>query len=714
MLAGLFKTSPSKSPGSPTRSTKQASRSVYHHGYAPSASAGLTLASRPRPIEVAASVALSPAGPSRSRGLSQWAIELSSPPRVADACEDGGKPPEPVPSSEKRPAASHGRMVEGLAMLANSDRLMPWVRHMEIGPGRFYTGFLDEQGLPDIFGFIQYFGHDIGAALDASEHVFGLHVRAHFESRSSLDGRNFIQTARHDVRAVSSLPSVVTHVVHRPAASTQGSLAVYIGEMRQGRRHGLGRIKFHSGNEYAGTWNHDQPQGVGVERRADRSRHYGHFSRWQCHGYGLAIEGQNEGPGFRTTEGLFADGKVDICAVGGRMQTERFLISRDEFWTRHRSDAFDPGNDRHIDLVRAVDSVFQKALEAERGANVMANLTLHLDQTCARLAKPALHQPGLGAGPGMREGDLDDRVQNFCSRSFDESAALKLSWSDLLAASAYTELVFGSLLSQLCRVAGDFAATGPGSCSRAVGLEAVSWASKNSDQSNAAVHLFLHEKFEVLSSTQPLLLAFERQLCRELATALAVSLDRLTILASNPSTTAPPAVTVVLLILSDTSGPTPAAIANRLQAQVSSADSCLKTGTYTRNLFRCKDLGCTSHRDGAPPPYERAYQVQPGHFPWHSTPHSDQDNFPIYDISTISTFHRQPSDGESAFRGSSSSFTPSKYEVSSADGVFTSQERFLSSLLERLRGCLWGNILRAVPAKIRIWEKYQQQHVFRS
>ena len=669
MLGGIFKTSPSKNPGSPARGAKQASRSACHHGYAPSSSPGLTWASRPRPIEVAASVALSPAGPSRARGLSQWAIELSSPPRVADVSEDGGKPPEPVPSSEKRQAASDRRMRECLAMLANSDRLMPWVRHMEIGPGRVFTGFLDEQGLPDIFGFIQYFGHDIGVALNASEHAFGLHVRAHFESRSSLDGRKFMQTARHDVRPVSSLPSVVTHTVHRRAASSQGAIAVYIGEMTKGRRHGLGRIKFHSGGEYAGTWNQDQAQGVGVERRSDKSRHYGQFLRGLCHGYGLSIEGQAEGLGFRTTEGLFSGGEVDVCAVGGRMHAQRFLISRDEFWACHGTDAFDPGKDRHMDLVKEVDTVFQKALEAERGANVLANVTLYLDETCARLAKPALHQPGLGAG------DLDDRVQNFCSRPFDESAALKLSWADQLAAGAYTELVFGSLLSQLRRVAGNFDAIGPGCFSQAGCVGAVNLAS-NSDQSNAVVHLSLREKFEVVSSTQPLLLAFERQLCKELARVLAVALDRLTILASNPSTTVPPAVTVALLILSDTAGPTPAEIAHRLQAHVSSADSCLKTGTYTRSLFRCKDLACKRHRDDARPPHDRTYPSQTGRFPWHVTSNSDHDVFPIYDMPTVTTFHRPSSDGESTFRraaGSSSSYAPSKYEVSSAARAFTSQ-----------------------------------------
>ena len=669
-MLSLFTTTPGKAgSSSPTRGGREEKRSA-HSGYAPSASPGLSWGGRPQPIEVSASVALSPAGAGRASGLSQWAIGMNSPPNMENAGGSGAKPPEPVLSSHKSQAASDGRLQKALAMLADSDRLMPWVKRMEIGPGLIFTGFVDEHGVPDVFGYIKYYGHDDDVVLNAIPQAHRLHVSTHYECSfgATHSKRQLRHTARHDIRPVSSLPSVVTNIVHRQAIATKQVLAVFIGEIRKGHRHGLGRIKFHSGREYAGQWDQDQAQGVGVERRADKSKYYGHLARWRRHGYGLSIQGHQEGgSGYATTEGLFTDGREDLCTVRGYMQADRFQVTRRDFVSMHfdciiSSEAFDPCVREHMDLVGEADAAFQRAVEAERGANVIVNLVLHLDDTCTRFIKTGEPVPSAHADPA--------RAHNFCSRSYEESSLLKDVWVDTLAAGSYTELVYGSLLSHLRRAAASsFDTHAPGSLFQSEASEANSLPARhdlpnvNSDI-DLRLQLCLRENFEIISSTRAGLMAFERNLCREIATAVGIPLDRFAILATGPSDAS---VAVLLLILADALGPAPAVIGERLTAQLSFAGSSLRNGSLSRKVFRCTpyERRVTERCSNSQYPHIKAHLSQTTLFPWHIDHFGSVANdVPVVSIFD-STFRRQSFDGRRP-AGSNASNVPTKYQVSCA------------------------------------------------
>ena len=303
--------------------------------------AAITL--QPLPIEVSASVA--PLGPGRVAGLSQWAISLGKPeapaqyaaaaraPLGASPTSDG--PADPVTESEKKRADRH--LMGILTMVANSDSVMPWVRNMEIGHGVVYSGFIDDEGFPDLFGCIKYFGAS-QSTVDGPGGAYRVHViTQHGVSQpSGWNSRQLDKTAKHVVRPTFSLPSMVAHIVHRASPATSGmtAQAVYLGELHKGRRHGLGRIKYLAGAEYAGTWEHDQMQGVGVMRQADGSRYYGSIMRKLYHGHGLLIaRDPTVDQGFRTTEGLFTDGHCDICAIVGHMPLKNFHIKRNSFVT---------------------------------------------------------------------------------------------------------------------------------------------------------------------------------------------------------------------------------------------------------------------------------------------------------------------------------------------------------------------------------------------
>jgi hypothetical protein len=387
----------------------------------------------PHPIQVNSDVALSQGV--RNTGLSQWAItSLKS--RIRDdkqntlisnpldehrqdhspgsraylqhASSVGGSvsqkehPAHPVPEPvmQTMPVQKDTRLAQSLAILANTGGAMPWVKSIEIGHGVVFTGFVDDEGLPDLFGYIEYFGEDAGIA----DNVGGdFSMRLHTQHGTAY-------TAKHEVQSFFTLPSVVTNIVHRtrPAASGRPALAVYLGAVHRGGRHGLGRIRYASGAEYSGTWHHDQIRGVGVERRIGGSRYYGCMLRKRYHGHGLLVE-HHPAKGFQTTEGLFTgrisltsatstccelnqmtiwrilpDGCRDLVAVLGQMQNSSFHITRDlavSYYSDHviAREPFQTRLPENVKLIEEVNEAFVKALEAERGTSFIANLVLEMD-----------------------------------------------------------------------------------------------------------------------------------------------------------------------------------------------------------------------------------------------------------------------------------------------------------------------------------------------
>jgi hypothetical protein len=252
--------------------------------------------------------------------------------------EQGNLPPEPVSGCVK--VLLDERLKQSIAILAKPDNYFLWVSNMEIGPAVLFSGCVDENGLPDLFGCVKYFGDE--ECIEKAGDNFRLHVQ-------QRKGKNCRQG--YVVRSVFSLPSVVTNIVRRTFLAS-GPAAVYIGEMHRGQRHGLGRIKYLSGNEYAGQWGHNRIQGFGVQRRSDCSRYYGTMVRKHFHGYGLLIEkGSANGPGktgFQTTEGLFTNGYPDIKCIIGHMQPTSFQITREILASYHHGQHYNvPNTPRH-------------------------------------------------------------------------------------------------------------------------------------------------------------------------------------------------------------------------------------------------------------------------------------------------------------------------------------------------------------------------------
>jgi hypothetical protein len=60
----------------------------------------------------------------------------------------------------------------------------------------------------------------------------------------------------------------------------------YIGQLKSGKRHGIGVLIWEDGSKYSGEWSDDHPCGFGVEKYADGSNYAGCFLQDLRHGYG--------------------------------------------------------------------------------------------------------------------------------------------------------------------------------------------------------------------------------------------------------------------------------------------------------------------------------------------------------------------------------------------------------------------------------------------
>ena len=99
----------------------------------------------------------------------------------------------------------------------------------------------------------------------------------------------------------------------------------YIGQIKNGKRHGLGVLKWADGSKYSGEWSDDHPCGFGVEKYADGSAYMGCFLQDLRHGYGefevspgVSYCGQFEGGemhGALYISEMCADGSVRTVAA---------------------------------------------------------------------------------------------------------------------------------------------------------------------------------------------------------------------------------------------------------------------------------------------------------------------------------------------------------------------------------------------------------------
>jgi hypothetical protein len=80
----------------------------------------------------------------------------------------------------------------------------------------------------------------------------------------------------------------------------------YVGQMRDGKRHGLGVVQTKDGDRQAGEWRDNVLDGLGIEHQADGTRYEG---RWQeGHSTGLGLL---EKPGVERAEGNFVAGRLE-------------------------------------------------------------------------------------------------------------------------------------------------------------------------------------------------------------------------------------------------------------------------------------------------------------------------------------------------------------------------------------------------------------------
>ncbi|CAI2360757.1 unnamed protein product [Moneuplotes crassus] len=63
--------------------------------------------------------------------------------------------------------------------------------------------------------------------------------------------------------------------------------SVYVGEVRNGKRHGKGTISFRDGRRYEGLWENDLRTGYGVKKYLNGDHYVGHFHEGKAHGKGI-------------------------------------------------------------------------------------------------------------------------------------------------------------------------------------------------------------------------------------------------------------------------------------------------------------------------------------------------------------------------------------------------------------------------------------------
>ena len=86
---------------------------------------------------------------------------------------------------------------------------------------------------------------------------------------------------------------------------TSGSGAKYVGEHKDGKRHGQGTYTTADGNKYVGEWKDDKRHGQGTYTFADGEKYVGEFKDGKKHGQGTYAFADG-----RVEEGIWENGKL--------------------------------------------------------------------------------------------------------------------------------------------------------------------------------------------------------------------------------------------------------------------------------------------------------------------------------------------------------------------------------------------------------------------
>ncbi|KAJ1481842.1 hypothetical protein T484DRAFT_1805916, partial [Baffinella frigidus] len=164
--------------------------------------------------------------------------------------------PRPVVQRSREPQPSGYTVGEGTPEV----QPLPWVANLELFPGAVYTGFLDRSGRPAGLGCLRYASPQAQTARnDKAADVNVVPV--------SRPGARWQHPPMFLVRDNAARPSVVTWASPPRGARPAVPFAVYTGQFRNGRRHGLGFMTLENGIVRAGVYVEDEQHGAGVEIR---------------------------------------------------------------------------------------------------------------------------------------------------------------------------------------------------------------------------------------------------------------------------------------------------------------------------------------------------------------------------------------------------------------------------------------------------------------
>ncbi len=290
------------------------------------------------------------------------------------------------------------------------------------------------------------------------------------------------------------------------------------------------------------------------------------------------------------------------------------------------AEAFQRTLPEHLSFAKELGFAFEQALDAEHATNFIVDLVFKMDELSRLLDTAAADSASLRRTCASSK-VTGTAVTNYCHRTDMHSEQLKEVWVDTISSRAFSPLLFAWLHKFICRMqvaptqpmvqttnptsvskfywlqqlqilktqakllglASDSVESSENGCLPAWPLEHDYNTSKSANLLNLVddviIYIYLRDKYESIAASRPLVLSFQREVSRDIASAVGIPLDRLLVTNTCRSDTNPPGVLVVFEILADTFGPTPQDIAQRIISQASVMRSPLRKGVHTRNLF---------------------------------------------------------------------------------------------------------------------------------
>jgi hypothetical protein len=479
---------------------------------------------------------------------------------------------------------------------------LPWAENMELFPGAVYTGFLDRTGRPAGLGCLRY--ASLQAATWRGDRALDVCVLP-----AARPGARWQHPAMFQLRGAAALPSCVTWASPPRRQPVRVPFAVYTGQFRNGRRHGLGFMSLDNGVVRAGLFVEDEQHGAGVEYRPDGCVYYGRFVRNEWSGPGLLLT--PHGPGrYMTLEGQWADSRPAGVVVQGWLSEPfaRYSIARQHFRVQEgdllrAQEPFDAAFTRHSATATAARAAWDDAGDAW-GAAVAA---VHIYQRLAHKARAGRTAPG--APPAAARGqhiagswwaDARSAPQRAALAPFPLARALVEEWVQVTCEGSFTPLLAAHVTQSM-----EFLIDGPAEAQAKQHLRAPAlppaFAPPGAPAAPApvAVQLTLAEEWERVAGDAARRLYLCRVLTRDVANALSVQLDRVSVDALSERAQGRE-VLVALSLLPDPfgDGPSPLELSKLLAHQANFPTSSLRQAPSTRHATAARAVPSGGKRPG--------------------------------------------------------------------------------------------------------------------